>query len=161
MKKCLSVLVVIVLVCIGLTACGENYNGTNSTQNNIVSENVVSQREIVALNTSNIDNYLIFSVYTSDIEKESIKYQGMDKAEGKATLKIGPKQAGTFENVSLGITLKTNKEYGWADKDVEIQIPFDGKAEYTYDIGSYIADYVSSSPSYEVVVTSVSGNFSK
>lgn len=165
MKRILSVILLILAVG-GLVGCSTGIepapNNTlpNNVQSNTTVESVPSvpeQPKEIALTTSNVNDYIIFSVKCDDVVVKSAGYLDYDMANGKATVKTSAKKNVEFSDVRLTLTL-TSSSAAWAEtQDITIELPFNGISENTYRIASRIESYVSSSPSYTVNVTAVTG----
>ena len=116
--------------------------------------------ERIELTTSNINDYLTFNVRVSDVEVEETI---MDNEMGECylTMKSSSKKAVEYDGVVLTIRFATTSS-GWPNSaEHTIEIPYDGKTEYSTDTSSYIKSYVSTSPSFKVEVISVQGYATK
>ena len=115
-----------------------------------------TEPETIKLTTSNIKDYLIFTTKVEDVEVKSTL--GNKKGDGTTVVKVSSKKHAYFEDVKITFKLETSSS-GWGTlENREIEISYDGSAEQSYKIYSFIQDYVSSNPSYKLVVTSVTGS---
>jgi len=167
MKKLLiGILVVVMLFC--FVGCGENGIDQQNTyqqnpyQQNDATENISSDaKEEIILTTDNIGEYLTISCSIEDVTVEDLWNQNYS-GKGNMTIKTSPRQRGDFEGVTITVAIKpVSSSSGWLEATRELIIPFDGKFEETFSKNSGVADYVSSSPSFKIVVTSVTGKFIK
>ncbi len=133
-----------------------NGNTQNSTNELDFEQTQSKAEERVELTTSNINDYLTFSVRVSDVEIEET-FMDNEMGECYITMKSSSKKAVEYDNVILTVRFATTSS-GWPNSaEHTIEIPYDGKAEYSTDTSSFIDSYVSTSPSFKVEVVSVQG----
>ncbi|MBO5358681.1 MAG: hypothetical protein J6A78_05120 [Clostridia bacterium] len=160
MKKTIYLFLILLLI-IGIVGCSNTGAPTQNNTNETIENK--EQTEIV-LTPENIYEYLTISKDITDVEKE---YLGADcsVAEGKLTVKTAPRKRGDFSDVTIQVTLHTTSG-GWeADGKWEMRektfiIPFDGNFEEIFKIRSNVTEkYITTTPSFEIIINSVSGKF--
>lgn len=110
----------------------------------------------IELTPSNVSEYLSFNLNTEDIvvTKEIL---GKEKGTGKIRVTANKLQNVSFNNVELTVTLKVIGG-GWGSlQNRKIIIPYDGNLNMVFDTFSYIEDYVSKTPFYDIEVTAATG----
>ncbi len=159
MKKFLFILLLILTV-ISIVGCSNTSNSTNTNQDVNMPKFETPTVEEINLTTDNIDQYLSLSCSITDVVKNHL-YDRDYSANGQMTIKSLPLQNGDFENVILTVGIVPTFNSGWAEGSREIRLPFDGKFEETFRKNSGVATHISTSPTFEIVVKSVSGKFIK
>ena len=158
MKRLLSLFLFVVII-ITAYGCGESS----------VTNNPSNQQQPIQLTKNNIDDYLMFSV-SSELTKVT---EFSDKEYHRRNVTVSAVQMRNVEFVDLNVEIMLRSpqaEYGWATiyqyseahgQDIEfkdtLRIPFNGTMTKQYSLGSGFQKFVSSNPTFEVVVVSVSG----
>ena len=162
--KIRNIFILILVFCILLPGCAtithdseaESTQPATPATKPTVSTPSATEPTKISLTLDNVNNYFIFNTKVEDVTISS-EPLGNERGKGKVTVSVSCKKRAEFENVVLTIRLTTTSS-GWGSmENREIQISYDGSAEQTFSIYSSITSYVSSSPSYKVEVTAVSG----
>ena len=112
--------------------------------------------EKVALTKDNISDYLIFTL-ECEVGEKIDERMGNESCSGKVTINVSPKKNITFDSLVLTIELQTSSE-GWLTfENREIEVPFNGTISKTFNVMTFVQDYVSGNPHYKLVITNVTG----
>lgn len=148
------------------TLCGKEETGViykidhdvNSSTGKCINCNAQIAAPQIELTTENIYDYLYFVAASENViitDKSSMTVHN-ESGDGSVRVTATKLQNVTFHNVELVISLETSST-GWGTMyNREIIIPFDGAISTLYSIHAF-ANKVSPTPTYRVVVQSVTG----
>lgn len=162
--KRVMIFLVTFLMFLNLCACDSNSMKDNNTNNgdtltdDYSSSDIVSEPKEIPLTISNVNEYLSLTAYTHDIKVQDNYALGNDKGEGYVRVRASKKKSVNFENVQINISIQSDPDYGWGNFEESLPISWDGEGENDFRVVSYIQNYVSDSPKFNVVITGATGN---